>query len=108
MNRRLASVLTMAGVGCASALVAVACSRKPAFEYPQARKGDVVDDYFGTKVPDYRGTEGELYELATDPHQMVNRWNDPKARATRDALVADLYEHLAPPHEPPLEVAAPT
>lgn len=62
----------------------------------------------GTKVPDYRGTEGELYDLASDPHQMVNLWSDPKHRGMRDALVADLYEHLPPAREPALRVEAPT
>jgi hypothetical protein len=62
----------------------------------------------GTRVPDYDGTEGELYDLGEDPRQFVNLWNDPARRALRDDLVRDLYAHM--PHErtPPLEVAAPT
>ena len=43
------------------------------------------------------GTEGELYDLADDPMQRVNRWSDPATKATRDDLVADLYDHLGPP-----------
>ena len=62
----------------------------------------------GTKVPDYRGTEGELYDLSRDPHQMVNLWSDPSKRSVRDELVADLYENLTPAREPALPVLAPT
>jgi arylsulfatase A-like enzyme len=37
---------------------------------------------------------GELYDLADDPRQWHNRFDDPAARARRDDLVADLYDHL--------------
>ncbi|MGK2949028.1 MAG: sulfatase family protein, partial [Acidimicrobiales bacterium] len=36
------------------------------------------------------GTEGELYSLADDPLQQVNRWDDPAVRALRDDLLDDL------------------
>ena len=36
------------------------------------------------------GTEGELYDLADDPLQRVNRWTDPACAATR----AELLERL--------------
>jgi arylsulfatase A-like enzyme len=62
----------------------------------------------GTQVPDYDGSEGELYNLADDPRQWVNRWNDPSCRAWRDELVADLFAHLPPARAPALPVAAPT
>jgi arylsulfatase A-like enzyme len=42
------------------------------------------------------GTEGELYDNADDPLQRVNRWDDPRYRALRDDLVADLRDHLPP------------
>jgi arylsulfatase A-like enzyme len=31
---------------------------------------------------------GELYDLANDPGEVENRWNDPGARRTRDELLA--------------------
>ena len=62
----------------------------------------------GTTVPEYRGTEGELYDLANDPHQMRNLWDDPAHRATRDELLADMVDHMPPAREPPLPVVAPT
>jgi arylsulfatase A-like enzyme len=40
------------------------------------------------------GTEGELYDLADDPLQRVNRWDDPSWRTRRVDLVADLWDHL--------------
>ena len=40
------------------------------------------------------GHEGELYNLADDPLQRVNLWDDPAHRATRDDLIADLWDHL--------------
>jgi arylsulfatase A-like enzyme len=39
------------------------------------------------------GTEGELYSLTEDPTQIVNRWDDPSWRATRDELVGELRNH---------------
>ena len=42
------------------------------------------------------GTEGELYDLADDPHQRVNLWDDPARRSLRDDLLADLLDALPP------------
>lgn len=53
------------------------------------------------------GTEGELYDLAEDPLQRVNRWDDPAVRALRDDLVADLWDHQPPMRSPLPRVEAP-
>ena len=55
----------------------------------------------------YDGSEGELYDLASDPHQWVNRWDDAGCAALRSDLVADLYDHLPPERDPKLAVEAP-
>jgi len=39
------------------------------------------------------GTEGELYSLADDPLQRVNRWNDPALTTLQSDLLADLWDH---------------
>ena len=62
----------------------------------------------GTRVPDYDGTEGELYDCRDDPHQMQNRWDDPSVRAWRNELLDDLAANLQPARQPPLPVSAPT
>jgi hypothetical protein len=62
----------------------------------------------GSQIPRYDGTEGELYDVRSDPRQWENRWNDPACRRWRDELVADLRAHLPPARHPPLRVAAPT
>ncbi len=38
--------------------------------------------------------EGELYDLANDPLQHVNRWNDESVKALRDDLLSDLWANL--------------
>ncbi|WP_116995567.1 sulfatase [Desertimonas flava] len=53
------------------------------------------------------GTEGELYSLADDPLQRVNRWDDLSLRALREDLVADLRAHQPPMKSPPRRVEAP-
>jgi arylsulfatase A-like enzyme len=55
----------------------------------------------------YDGTEGELYNLAEDPHQWRNLWDDPAHKAMRSDLVADLLDHLPPARHPALPVEAP-
>jgi arylsulfatase A-like enzyme len=55
----------------------------------------------------YDGTEGELYDMGSDPHQWDNRWSDPGLRSLRDDLVADLRDHLPPERDPKLAVEAP-
>jgi arylsulfatase A-like enzyme len=69
------------------------------------RDGWVCTAYQPGTVHD--GTEGELYDLADDPLQQVNRWDDPAVRALRDDLVDDLHAHLRPAREPRLPVDAP-
>jgi arylsulfatase A-like enzyme len=46
------------------------------------------------------GTEGELYDLADDPLQHHNLWDDPSRRAVRDDLIADLHDHMPAPLDP--------
>ncbi|MDG2908571.1 MAG: sulfatase-like hydrolase/transferase [Acidimicrobiales bacterium] len=40
------------------------------------------------------GTEGELFDLAEDPVQAVNLWDDPTRRSLRDELLTDLEASL--------------
>jgi arylsulfatase A-like enzyme len=54
----------------------------------------------------YRGGEGELYHLPSDPHQWNNLWDDPDHRKLRDELAADLREHLPKAREPRLACEA--
>jgi len=53
------------------------------------------------------GTEGELYNLADDPLQQVNRWDDPSCRVTRSDLLTDLWDHQPPMRSPLPRVEAP-
>jgi arylsulfatase A-like enzyme len=46
----------------------------------------------------YDGSEGELYDLANDPQQFENLWDDPTRQALKSDLAADLADHL--PEEP--------
>ncbi|UDY34171.1 sulfatase family protein [Dermatobacter hominis] len=69
------------------------------------RDGWVCTAYLPGAVHD--GTEGELYSLADDPLQRVNRWDDPAVRTVRDDLVADLWDRQPPALEPRLELQAP-
>ncbi|MFT3853528.1 MAG: sulfatase-like hydrolase/transferase [Ilumatobacteraceae bacterium] len=56
---------------------------------------------------EHDGTEGELYSLADDPLQQVNRWDDPSLAALRSDLVADLWGHQPPMLSPLPRVEAP-
>ena len=51
------------------------------------------------------GSEGELYDLADDPLQRVNRWADAGYRSVRDDLLDDLWAAQPPARfvRPPLE-----
>lgn len=49
---------------------------------------------------------GELYDVAADPWQWHNRWDDPAVRTLRENLIGDLYDHL-PDEVRSLAVAAP-
>lgn len=51
--------------------------------------------------------DGELYDLADDPLQHVNRWEDPAVRTLRDDLLADMWDHLPRNFLPRRSVDAP-
>jgi arylsulfatase A-like enzyme len=53
------------------------------------------------------GSEGELYNLADDPQQFVNRWDDPSLASLRSDLLADLWDHQPPMKSPLRRVEAP-
>jgi arylsulfatase A-like enzyme len=62
-----------------------------------------------TYLPGYShdGTEGELYDLTSDPLQQVNRWDDPACAAMRSDLLADLWDHQPTLVSPLPRVVAP-
>jgi arylsulfatase A-like enzyme len=53
------------------------------------------------------GSEGELYDLADDPLQQVNRWDEQSFRTVRNDLVADLWDHQPRRQTPLRRVEAP-
>jgi arylsulfatase A-like enzyme len=71
------------------------------------RDGWVCTAYRPGTVHD--GSEGELYDLADDPLQRVNRWDDPAAAAVRADLVDELAAHARshPARSPRLPLEAP-
>src|SRR5437867_4428083 len=86
------------------AFTVVVCSvvvpaQAPSFKYPQPRKGDTVDDYFGTKVADpYRWMEdlnsAELKQWIDAENAMTFTYLD--ALPIRDALrtrITELYNY---------------
>ena len=69
------------------------------------RDGWVCTAYRPGAVHD--GTEGELYDLAQDPLQQVNRWGDPALSGIQADLLADLWDHDPPARQPHLLPEAP-
>jgi arylsulfatase A-like enzyme len=69
------------------------------------RDGWVCTAYLPGTVHD--GSEGELYDLAADPLQQVNRWDDPDYRAVRDDLVSDLWDSQPAARTPRPQLEAP-
>ena len=55
----------------------------------------------------HTGNEGELYDIVEDPLQRHNLWDDPSVRSLRSDLLADLWDHQPPAHEPRLLLEAP-
>ncbi len=55
----------------------------------------------------HEGTEGELYDLAEDPLQRANRWDDRAMAATRAELLADLWDAQPAPRAERLALEAP-
>ena len=69
------------------------------------RDGWVATAYLPGTVHD--GTEGELYDLADDPLQRRNRWDDPACKAVKDDLLDDLWASRPPVRDPRLQLEAP-
>jgi len=70
-----------------------------------ARDNWIVTAYGKSSI--YDGTEGELYDLANDPLQWENLWDDPQRQTLKRDLIADLYDNLPAERETKLAVEAP-
>ena len=55
----------------------------------------------------YEGNEGELYDMTSDPDQLVNLWDDPAHKTRRQELVDRLYRERPLWEDEPLERKAP-
>jgi arylsulfatase A-like enzyme len=82
-----------------------------AYEKSTAGQPNGLEKVWGERVlrssgVEYGGTEGELYNVADDPYQWENRWDDASCKSLREDLVADLYDAL-PTEVRHLEVEAP-
>ena len=101
MHQRTWRTALLIALGCGSGLLA----QSPSLTYPQPRKGDVVDDYFGTKVADpYRWMEDlnapEVKQWVDAENAVTSKYLD--ALPQRDALkkrITELwnYPRVTPP-----------
>ncbi len=55
----------------------------------------------------YDGTEGELYNLSSDPGQLTNLWEDSNHQSIKSDMIAELRDKLPPKRVPTLERKAP-
>lgn len=69
------------------------------------RDGWLCTAYLPGAVHD--GSEGELYNLAEDPLQVTNLWDDPAHRSLRDDLVGQLRDSQPPERDPRIALQAP-
>lgn len=69
------------------------------------RDGHICTVYEKTNYYD-GGNVGELYDLAEDPWQWRNLWDEPGHKALKSDLIADLYDNLPPGRWEPLEKVA--
>ena len=51
----------------------------------------------------YEGSEGELYDMSSDPQQLHNLWDDAGHSAIKSELLADLLDRQPPVREPLLD-----
>lgn len=52
------------------------------------------------KVANPTSKEGELYDLSEDPHEFLNRWNDPTSLAVKNDLIRQLFNALEVANDP--------
>ena len=64
----------------------------------------VITEYGATNI--YDGSEGELYDLAEDPRQWRNLWDEPTHAGLKSDLLAALQDNLPEGRETPLEKVA--
>ena len=76
MHQRTWRTALLIAIACGTGLLAQSSS----LTYPQARKGDVVDDYFGTKV--------------ADPYRWMEDLNAPEVKQWVDAENAVTFKYL--------------
>ena len=69
------------------------------------RDGHLVTAYRRTNR--YAGSEGELYDLANDPHQWRNLWDEPGSASLKNDLLDDLAANLPEGRPDPLPKIAP-
>ncbi|MGH3447107.1 MAG: sulfatase family protein [Nocardioidaceae bacterium] len=68
---------------------------QPPIHTTMLRRGDhKLVLWHGTPATD-RKREGELYDLAADPNELHNLWDEPDAASVRNELIADLVDVLA-------------
>lgn len=68
------------------------------------KDGYIITAYNKSNI--YDGTEGELYNLADDPNQWVNLWEDPAYASLKKDLLAALADAHPPAREPKLDWVA--
>jgi prolyl oligopeptidase len=99
MHRRTTPQSAILAILFACLVIFPGRAQKSGLSYPQARKGDVVDDYFGTKVADpYRWMEdlnsSELKKWIDEENAVTFKYLERlPARAELKARISQLWDY---------------